>query len=143
MKGELEMHPKATAKIQEDFTDTNLLPSYWATMGKELIDKEYSHLRNVEDVCSRLGISPSHFRDVFHMAFGVNPKLYLERVKVGKAMELLKDGSAMVYDVAMKVGIPQRIVFEKIFKKVVGVPPSQFRKTSSSGEIDTRKRHAK
>jgi two-component system response regulator YesN len=108
-------------------------------MGKELIDKDYPRLHKVEDVCSRLGISPGHFRDVFHMAYGVNPKLYLVQVKVDKAMELLKDGSAMVYDVAMKVGIPQRNVFKKIFKKFVGVTPSEYRKMSLSGEFDSRK----
>ncbi|MGO9482740.1 MAG: helix-turn-helix transcriptional regulator [Candidatus Kryptoniota bacterium] len=139
MKGGMEMAANAAAKSQEGLTDTNLSPSYWAEMGKDLIDKDFQHLHTVEAVCLKLGISAGHFRDVFHMAYGVNPKLYLERVKINKAMELLKDGSVMVYDVAMKVGIPQRNVFKKIFKKFVGVTPSQFRKMSSSLEIDPRK----
>lgn len=130
---------KGSAPSKTEIAYPELSPSYWAEMGKALIDKEYSHLHEVEDVCLRLGISAGHFRDVFRMAYGVNPKLYLVRVKVDKAMELLKDGSAMVYDVAMKVGIPQRNVFRKTFKKSVGVTPSQYRKMSSSGEIDPRK----
>ncbi len=130
---------KTLAPPKIEIAESELSPSYWAEIGKALIDKNYSHLHNVKDVCSRLGISGGHFRDVFHMAYGVNPKLYLMRVKVDKAMELLKDGAAMVSDVAMKVGIPQRNVFKKIFKKLVGVTPSQYRKMSSIGENDPRK----
>jgi two-component system response regulator YesN len=134
---------KNNVAIPKVLTDVNLSPSYWAEIGKELIDKNYSRLHKVEDVCSILRISASHFRDVFHMAYGINPKLYLLRVKVEKAMELLRDGSVMVYEVAMKVGIPQRNVFEKTFKKFVGITPSQYRKISSSGEFNSRKRPAK
>ncbi|MGO9482743.1 MAG: helix-turn-helix domain-containing protein [Candidatus Kryptoniota bacterium] len=73
------------------------------------------------------------------MAYSVNPQFYLERVKIHKARELLKNESVMVNDVAMKVGFLQRNAFKKIFKKFVGVTSSQFRKMSSSLEIDPRK----
>ena len=125
--------------MTEDLTDADFSPSYWAKMGKDLIDKDYSRLHTVEDICSILGISSGHFRDVFRMAYGVNPKFYLLCVKVEKAMELLKDESVMVCDVAKKVGIPQRNVFKKTFKRIVGTTPSQYRKTPSSVEIDPRK----
>ena len=136
---ELKMRDKKNFPVTpKDSTETNLSPSYWAQVGKELIDKDYPRLHKVEDVCSKLGISPGHFREVFRIAYGVNPKLYLLRVKVDKAMELLKDGSTMVYEVAMKVGIPQRNVFKKTFKKFVGITPSEYRKLLG-GEFDPRK----
>ena len=140
MKGWKEMpYKKTLAARRLEIADNQLSPSYWAEIGKELIDKEYPHLHNVEDVCLRLGISAGHFRDVFRMAYGITPKLYLVRVKVERAMELLKDRLVMVYDVAMKVGIPHRNVFEKTFKKFVGVTPSEYRRLSSSGEFEARK----
>jgi AraC-like DNA-binding protein len=114
-------------------------PNIWAVRGKELIDKEYSRLQKVEDVCTKLGISASHFRDLFRAAYGVTPKFYLVQVKVEAAMELLMDESATVCDVAMKAGIPQRNVFNRTFKNYVGVAPSKFQRILLSGEIDTRK----
>ncbi len=135
----MEMKYKGTTAMPNNLVDSSTSPSYWAEMGKELIDKDYPRLHTIEDVCAILGISAGHFRDVFRMAYGISPKLYLLRVKVEKAMELLRDGSAMVYDVAMKVGIPQRSVFKKTFKKLVGTTPSQYRKMSSSCEFDPRK----
>jgi len=144
MQGEEDMPNTNTSAIAASQpVDSALSPNYWARMGKELIDKDYQRLHTVEDVCSILGISAGHFREVFRTAYGVNPKLYLARVKVEKAMELLKDESVMVCDVAMRVGIPQRNVFKKTFKKIVGTTPSQYRKSSSSGEKDSRKRPAK
>jgi two-component system response regulator YesN len=130
------MSGKYSIRAPEDFSAPNLSPNYWAQRGKELIDKDYQRLRTVNDICSVLGISPSHFREVFRMAYGVSPKAYLTRVKIDKAMELLKDGSTLVSEVAMKVGIPQRNVFKKTFKKFVKLTPSEYRKLSSIGEID-------
>jgi AraC-like DNA-binding protein len=118
-------------------------PNIWAVRGKELIDKEYSRLQKVEDVCTKLGISASHFRDLFHMAYGVTPKSYLIQVKVEAAVEYLMDESAAVGDVAVKVGIPQRTVFNRTFKNYVGVSPMKFQGILLRGEIDTRKCNAK
>jgi AraC-like DNA-binding protein len=118
-------------------------PSYWAVKGKELIDEEYPHLQKVEDVCSKLGISASHFRDLFRAAYGLTPKFYLMQVKVEAAMEFLLDKSATVHEVAAKVGIPQRTVFNRTFKNYVGVSPLKFQTVLLGGEIDTRKCNAK
>ncbi len=129
----------ASDRMSETLADSILSPSYWASRGRKLMDQDFARLHKVEDVSSILGISTGHFRDVFRMAYGVNPKLYLAQVKVEKALELLKDRTAMVCEVAMKVGIPQRNVFKRTFKKFIGITPSEYQKRSSSREIDSRK----
>jgi AraC-like DNA-binding protein len=133
----------ASGRMSEDLAWSCVTPSYWAHMGKELIDRHYARLQKVEDVSSILGISTGHFRDVFRTAYGVPPKLYLANVKVEKALELLRDSSVMVCDVAMRVGIPQRNVFKRTFKRFIGVTPSEYQRRSASNEIDSRKRPAK
>ena len=129
----------ATDRMSEYFVESSQGASYWAHMGKELIDRHYAQLQKVEDVSAALGISTGHFRDVFRTAYGVAPKLYLANVKVEKALELLRDRSVMVCDVAVRVGIPQRNVFMRTFKRFVGVTPSEYQKRSTSGEFDPRK----
>ncbi len=129
--------------VSELLSGSPATPGYWAHLGKELIDRHYARLQKVEDVSAILGISSGHFRDVFRMAYGITPKLYLANVKVEKALELLRDRSVMVCDVAVRVGIPQRNVFKRTFKKFIGVPPSEYQKRSSGIKIDPRKRPVK
>jgi len=129
----------AAISFGTESSDTHEVPNYWAERGKKLIDENYARLYGVEDICSLLGISASYFRDVFCAAFSVSPKLYLTLVKIERAQLILKDSSRKVSEVAAMVGFRQRSVFERNFKGLLGVSPSEFRKLVSTGDFDTRK----
>ena len=130
-----------TASIDpiDDTQDPMVLPNYWAQKGKELIDSDYARLQKINDVCAVLRISSSYFRDVFRVAYGVNPKHYFCLVKINKAKELLSSSSFKICDIAVKVGIPDRNVFRSTFRKFVGATPSEYRNMSLTGENNPRK----
>lgn len=69
-----------------------------------------------------------HFRDLFQSAFGVTPKLYLETVQVEHAKELLVDRSLKVTEISEMVGFKHRWAFQRVFKKLTGYYPSEYRK---------------
>lgn len=123
----------------QELVEGHLSPNYWAEMGKDLIDREYSHLRNVEEICSVLGISAGHFREKFRLEYGITPKAYLTKVKIEEAKKLLEGQSENICDIALKVGIPSTRVFRSCFKELVGTSPSEYRRTSLGLEIDSRK----
>lgn len=50
---------------------------------------------------------------------------YLEQRRMARACELLKDGVA-VKETAEKVGYCSDYSFRRAFKRVVGIPPSDF-----------------
>ncbi len=125
--------------FDEGNADAPVSRNYWADKGKKLMDENYHRLRGVEDVSAVLGINPGYFRHVFYAAFRISPKLYLSLAKIEHARTVLRDTSLKVSDVAAAVGFRERSVFEKTFKKLVGVSPSRYRELSATVEKDTRK----
>ena len=52
---------------------------------------------------------------------------YLTNVRLEKAKELLKNTDAKTYEIAEKVGFSEPNYFSFIFKKNIGLSPSQYR----------------
>ena len=53
---------------------------------------------------------------------------YLTDLRIGKAKELLSGEDLSVQDVAERVGYQDLKYFSKLFKKVTGVSPSDYKK---------------
>lgn len=63
----------------------------------------------------------------FKLCFGMSFSSYLEQRRMARACGLLKEGVA-VKETAEKVGYCSDYSFRRAFKRVVGIPPSDFRK---------------
>jgi two-component system response regulator YesN len=82
---------------------------------------------SLNDVCLHVRISPSYFGTVFKMHTGQTFVEYLTRIRVDKAMELLKYTSLKTYEIADKTGYRDPHYFSLIFKKNAGVSPTDYR----------------
>lgn len=67
----------------------------------------------------------SYFRNHSDAGF----KEYLNKLRVQRAEELLRDGRTSVSDIGGMVGFTDNSYFTKVFKKYTGKTPSEFRKT--------------
>jgi AraC-like DNA-binding protein len=128
----------ALISFVREVSHAQLQPNYWAEKGNKFIDEHYARLFGMEDICSHLGISASYFRDVFVNTFNIAPKPYLTLVKIQRAQVFLRDSSRKVSEIAIMAGFRHRSAFERAFKRLVGVSPTEFRKLSSTGDFDTR-----
>jgi transcriptional regulator GlxA family with amidase domain len=64
----------------------------------------------------------------FVKATGLKPTAYLQRFRVQKACELIETSDDAVEGVAMKVGYKDISAFRKIFSRVTGLTPQEFKK---------------
>ena len=78
-------------------------------------------------VAAAVGLSPSYFSVVFSRATGETFIEYLTRVRVHKAMELLRMTPLAAAEVAYRVGYNNPRYFFAVFKKVTGQSPTEFR----------------
>jgi two-component system response regulator YesN len=78
-------------------------------------------------VAAAVGLSPSYFSVVFSRATGETFIEYLTRVRVHKAMELLRMTPLSAAEVAYRVGYNNPRYFFAVFKKVTGQSPTEFR----------------
>jgi AraC-like DNA-binding protein len=74
-----------------------------------------------------MGISRSGFAERFARVVGETPARYVARVRMHQARLWLKDGMR-VATVAERLGYDAEASFSRAFKRVIGDPPSLFRR---------------
>jgi AraC-like DNA-binding protein len=76
------------------------------------------------------GLSRAHFFRLFEASIGVPPKVYLNVVRVEKAVDAVLNQSASVCDISNQLGFAEPAHFTRFFRNHVGVSPREFRTVS-------------
>lgn len=63
----------------------------------------------------------------FHKATGMTTTEYAQRLRVGKAQELLQFGKQSVERIAWEVGYSDASAFRRVFRRIVGLAPAEYR----------------
>ena len=85
----------------------------------------------LEELAREVGSSRSEFAERFTCLVGIPPITYLAKWRMQVASGLLND-NVNIATVAAEVGYGSEASFSRAFKKVVGVPPSSWRKSKAS-----------
>ena len=64
---------------------------------------------------------------IFKNAYGENLSMYIERLRIEKAQELVRNTDMMIRDIAEAVGYVSDNSFRRSFKKITGVTPTECR----------------
>jgi len=92
------------------------------------IDENYvNSALSLNDVASYANISSSYFSTLFSQEMGESFIDYLTRKRISRAKELLKTTSMRLIDIAFEVGYQDSNYFSKIFKKLTGMSPRDYR----------------
>ncbi len=73
------------------------------------------------------GLGERRFNDLFKISFGVTPNRYIILTRVEFAKTLLGSGYLSISEIAEKSGFSDIYYFSKLFKKEVGVSPSEWK----------------
>ena len=76
------------------------------------------------------GLSRAHFFRLFEASIGVPPKVYLNVVRMEKAVDAVLNQSASLCDISNKLGFAEPAHFTRFFRNHVGVSPREFRTVS-------------
>jgi two-component system response regulator YesN len=82
---------------------------------------------SVEELGPRLGISGGHLARLFKARTGATFSEYLARYRVQRAVELLRDPTIRIGEVADLVGYRDQRHFSALFRRLVGLTPTEFR----------------
>ncbi|RXT03749.1 helix-turn-helix domain-containing protein [Ammoniphilus sp. CFH 90114] len=91
------------------------------------IDKHYHEDLTLQCIAEQFYLSREHISRKFKLEFGSNLFDYLISVRIEKAKALLTDPGLRVSDISKMVGYEDEKYFSKVFKKVTGYSPSQYR----------------
>jgi AraC family transcriptional regulator len=81
----------------------------------------------VSDLAACIGVSRAHFFRVFRASFGMSPYRFVMRERVARAKALLEESRKDIGEIAVELGFPSHSHFTKIFHRMTGATPSQFR----------------
>lgn len=91
----------------------------------EYIRENYDANLALRHLAQAAGLSPFHFHRVFLKTTGISPHDYLVRIRIERAMELLRKGGAIA-EVALDTGFVDQSHFTRFFKKIIGTPPGRY-----------------
>lgn len=78
-------------------------------------------------IATVLGCSPDHLTRRFRRERGINPKEWIARQRVTRAIDLLSDYRHNISEVAWACGFKEASYFIKVFKTLTGITPRAFR----------------
>jgi AraC family transcriptional regulator len=94
----------------------------------ELMRARLSEDISLDDLAAEAQLSPFHFSRMFKQSLGVPPRVYLTRLRVEKACELLERTDLSITEVALEVGYSSNQVLARVFLNHMRLSPSDYRR---------------
>ncbi len=104
---ENEFLKKLRAVVEENLSDANL---------------------DVEALCRKIGMSRTNLHNKLSALTGLSTTLYVRKLRLRRAQELLRTTDATIAEVAYEVGFNDPKFFSRVYSEEYGVPPSEERK---------------
>lgn len=93
----------------------------------ELMRARLSEDISLDELAAEARLSPFHFARMFKQSVGVPPRVYLTRLRVQKACELLETTDLPVTEIALEVGYSSNQVLARVFLKHMRMSPTDYR----------------
>lgn len=87
---------------------------------------------NLEQLASHFKYSASHFSALFQKETGIAPISYYIQLKIQKACQYIELTNMKLLEIAEIVGFEEPAYFTRIFTKVMGCSPSEYRRRETS-----------
>ena len=121
------LHAEAIKAENKSYVKQNKLFSKIATY---ILENYSSPAINVTDIANHAGISEVHLRRIFKSAVNTTPVKYINYLRLEKAKNMLINSNYSVNEIAFSVGFEDAYYFSRLFKKEIGISPSEYKKTN-------------
>ena len=95
---------------------------------KNFIHEHYKDKMDIGKIARIACFSKGHFQREFKRKFGFTPLEYINGYRVSAARNLLRTTSLSCSEIAEKVGFRDIFYFSKVFKKISGASPVEYRR---------------
>ncbi|MFC5466112.1 helix-turn-helix domain-containing protein [Lederbergia graminis] len=80
----------------------------------------------IEELADLAGVTPNYISVIFKEVVGYTPIQYLHQLRINTAINLLKNTSMTIHEIAEYLGYYDQSYFNRMFKKWMGTNPSHF-----------------
>ncbi len=92
------------------------------------LQTEFAHAVSVAQMAQYAGLEGRTFLRRFHAATNLKPSEYLQQLRIGKAREMMELTTQSVEFIAGNVGYEDASAFRRVFQKITGLTPRDYRK---------------
>lgn len=130
--GKVAEQAEAGQQIMEeepDYANENLRISKVTEMLKDYICENYMKDLSVQQMAEKTNYSEPHFCRLFKQSFDQNFTSYLAEYRINMAKKMLEQPTVNVKDVGKNVGYEDSNYFTKVFRRITGQSPTEYRNT--------------
>lgn len=96
----------------------------------------YKQKLELQHIANHVGLSPYYLERLFKEETRETPRSYLEKIRIDKAVYLLKNTDLTNLEICYETGFQSPSNFYKIFRCLQNCSPSEYRKQSGKDELD-------
>lgn len=97
------------------------------TAAKNYLDEHYAGNISLETVAESISLSAPYLSRLFSSQIGKTFIDYLTDLRIAKACQLLREGKLSIKEISSSVGYTDPNYFSRIFKRVIGKTPSEYK----------------
>jgi AraC family transcriptional regulator len=117
-----------------EFADRGGLAPWQKQRVRTYIEGHLSSRIAMLDLTSIARLSTSHFARAFKKSFGDAPFAYISQLRIGRAKRLMLETHSSLSQIALDCGMCDQSHFTRVFRRLVGESPNNWRRGHSSGE---------
>lgn len=91
------------------------------------IENNYNTKLSVDEIASKVFISPDYFRKLFKKVTGNSVMAFQQKMRIDEACRLLSTSNIAIQEIGRMIGYDDMKAFYKSFKKVTGKTPKEYR----------------
>ncbi|HYK74502.1 MAG TPA: response regulator [Pseudoneobacillus sp.] len=99
---------------------------------EEYLREHYQQDINLQEIADCFFLNKEYISRKFKQVFSETITDYLTKIRMEKARELLENPNYKIYEIAYHVGYQNEKYFSKVFKKVIGLTPNEYRNSTQS-----------
>lgn len=102
----------------------------WLKQVRDLLNDQYAANLSLEDIAGSVNVHPTHLCRAFRQHYHCTPGDFVRQLRIERARQYLAESDTPLAEIALCVGYSDQSHFTTAFKRLTGLTPSQFRKTS-------------
>jgi AraC-like DNA-binding protein len=99
---------------------------------KQFVQTHVEEPITLAQVVRHVNVSRFYFCKLFKKVTGMTLTEYVSRVRIERAKTLLVDPSLRITEIVYSAGFGSIPQFNSVFKRIVGMPPTEYRETLRS-----------
>lgn len=97
----------------------------------DYVENKFADDVSLDLLADKLNLSSAYLSVYIKEKTGANFSEHINAVRIRKAKDLLSDTDLCVQDISVRIGYRNVTSFNRMFKKMTGIPPGEFRKSQA------------